>query len=86
VRRSVSLSRYLGEDPTIIVLANLADADLARFVDGIASAETAAGRSLTSGCDDVSLSYRFFFAVRRAADLDDERVFAAVGFGRVITL
>jgi CubicO group peptidase (beta-lactamase class C family) len=30
------ISRYLGEDLTIIVLANLADADPARFVDGIA--------------------------------------------------
>ena len=31
------ISRYLGEDLTVIVLANLADADPARFVDGIAS-------------------------------------------------
>jgi CubicO group peptidase (beta-lactamase class C family) len=30
------ISRYLGEDLTIIVLANLAEADPARFVDGIA--------------------------------------------------
>lgn len=30
------ISRYLGEDLTVIVLANLADADPARFVDGIA--------------------------------------------------
>ena len=30
------ISRYLGEDLTIVVLANLADADPGRFVDGIA--------------------------------------------------
>ena len=30
------ISRYLGDDLTIIVLANLADADTTRFVDGIA--------------------------------------------------
>lgn len=31
------ISRYLGDELTIVVLANLAEADTARFVDGIAS-------------------------------------------------
>ncbi len=31
------IARYLGPDLTIIVLANLAEADAARFVDGIAA-------------------------------------------------
>jgi hypothetical protein len=31
------LARYLGDDPTIIVLTNLADAEPERIVDGIAA-------------------------------------------------